>query len=124
MQLTRVDFDLQGNLISYFENSFMRSASRHEDVPELTDLQKRALKAFEDLADSTELRMDYVLQAGDIQLLHNHSIVHARTAYVDHDDVSIPPTYWLLLRSSLTMLQYHMYTRYAWTCDKKVIPTC
>ena len=78
----------QGNLISYFENSFIRTASRHEDVPELTDLQKRALKAVEDLADSTELRMDYVLQPGDIQLLHNHSIVHARTAYVDHDDVS------------------------------------
>lgn len=65
----------------------MRTASRHGDVPEMTDLQKRALKAVEDLADSTELRMDYVLQAGDIQLLHNHSIVHARTAYVDHDNV-------------------------------------
>ena len=75
-------------MISYFENSFIRTASRHEDVPELTDLQKRALKAVEDLADSTDLRMDYVLQPGDIQLLHNHSIVHARTAYVDHDDVS------------------------------------
>ena len=66
----------------------MRTASRHEDVPELTNLQKRALQAFEDLADSIELRMDYVLQPGDIQLLHNHSIVHARTAFVDHDDVS------------------------------------
>ncbi|KAL3162421.1 hypothetical protein ABBQ32_010091 [Trebouxia sp. C0010 RCD-2024] len=76
----------KGNLISYFENSFIRTAPRHEDVPELTDLQKRALQAVEDLADSIELRMDYVLQPGDIQLLHNHSIVHARTAYVDHDD--------------------------------------
>ena len=75
-------------MISYFENSFMASASRHEDVPEMTDLQKRAIKAVEELADSAELRMDYVLQAGDIQLLHNHSIVHARTAFVDHDDVS------------------------------------
>ena len=82
---------VQGNLISYFENSFIRTASRHEDVPELTDLQKRALQAVEDLADSIELRMDYVLQPGDIQLLHNHSIVHARTAYVDHDDVSGQP---------------------------------
>lgn len=76
----------KGNLISYFENSFMASASRHEDVPEMTQLQKRAIKAVEELADSAELRMDYVLQAGDIQLLHNHSIVHARTAFVDHDD--------------------------------------
>lgn len=80
---------MQGNLISYFENSFIRTASRHADVPELTDLQKRALQAVEDLADSIELRMDYVLQPGDIQLLHNHSIVHARTAFVDHDDVSV-----------------------------------
>lgn len=80
---------MQGNLISYFENSFIRSATRHEDVPELTELQLKALKAVEDLADSRELRMDYVLQPGDIQLLHNHSIVHARTAFVDHDDVSV-----------------------------------
>ena len=70
----------------------MRTASRHEDVPEQTDIQKRAIKAFEELADSQELRMDYVLQPGDIQLLHNHSIVHARTAYVDHDDVSCSTT--------------------------------
>ena len=76
-------------MIGYLKNSYIRSASRHEGVPELTELQERALKAVEDLADSRELRMDYVLQPGDIQLLHNHSMVHARTAYVDHDDVSV-----------------------------------
>ena len=79
---------LQGNMIGYLKNSYIRSASRHEGVPELTGLQKQALTAVEDLADSKELRMDYVLQPGDIQLLHNHSIVHARTAFTDHDDVS------------------------------------
>ena len=80
---------MQGNLIVYYENHFFRSASRHEGVPELTAKQVAALDYFAALADSQELRMDYVLQRGDIQLLHNHSIVHARTAYIDHDEVSV-----------------------------------
>lgn len=81
-------------------------------MPELTDLQKRALQAVEDLADSIELRMDYVLQPGDIQLLHNHSIVHARTAYVDHDDVSghtapAPAVIYLCMRAVCVLLWPH-----------------
>ena len=80
---------LQGRLIVYYENNFFRSAARHADVPEMTPQQAAAIEAFDALADSDELRMDYVLQAGDIQLLHNHSIVHARTEYTDFDAVSV-----------------------------------
>jgi hypothetical protein len=79
----------KGKLIVYYENHFFRSASRHEGVPELTAKQVEALDYFAALADSNELRMDYILQPGDIQLLHNHSIVHARTAYVDHDEETV-----------------------------------
>jgi hypothetical protein len=28
--------------------------------------------------------MDMTLEPGDVQLLHNHQIWHARTAYTDH----------------------------------------
>lgn len=80
---------LQGRLIVYYENSFFRTAARHADVPEMTPQQAAAIEAFDALADSDELRIDYVLQPGDIQLLHNHSIVHARTEYTDFDAVSV-----------------------------------
>ena len=80
---------LQGRLIVYYENSFFRTAARHADVPEMTPQQAAAIEAFDALADSDELRIDYVLQPGDIQLLHNHSIVHARTEYTDFDAVGV-----------------------------------
>ena len=80
---------LQGRLIVYYENSFFRTAARHADVPEMTPQQAAAIEAFDALADSDELRIDYVLQPGDIQLLHNHSVVHARTEYTDFDAVSV-----------------------------------
>ena len=37
----------------------------------------------DELAASDLLRMDYDLQPGDLQLLHNHTILHARSAFED-----------------------------------------
>ena len=37
----------------------------------------------DELAASDLLRMDYDLQLGDLQLLHNHTILHARSAFED-----------------------------------------
>jgi len=36
------------------------------------------------VAGLDELRMDMKLQPGDIQLLHNHSIVHCRSGFTDY----------------------------------------
>lgn len=35
------------------------------------------------LLRSDELRLDYFLQPGDIQLLNNHTCLHTRGAFVD-----------------------------------------
>ena len=43
----------------------------------------QAIEAFDTLAGSEELRLDYWLEAGDIQILNNHQIVHTRTHYED-----------------------------------------
>ena len=44
---------------------------------------------FDELAESTELRLDMELQRGDMQFVHNHQIVHSRTGYRDHPDVEL-----------------------------------
>lgn len=67
---------LQGRLIVYFENSFFNTASRHPDVPAMTAQQAAALETFSSLADSDELRMDYILQPGDIQLVRQSFFKH------------------------------------------------
>ena len=51
----------------------------------MTALQEAAFAEFNRLAASDELRMDYKLQPGDIQLLHNHSIVHCRSGFEDYN---------------------------------------
>jgi hypothetical protein len=38
------------------------------------------------LAASEDLRLDMDLEPGDMQFLHNHQVLHARTAYEDHPE--------------------------------------
>ena len=53
-------------------------------MPRLTQPQLDAIKLFNQLAAADDLRLDAVLEPGDIQLLNNHTVLHARTAFVDH----------------------------------------
>ena len=59
----------------------VRKAQGLPDVPPFTDADKEALKLFQDLAN--ELAMPMEFQQGDIQLLHNHVMLHTRTAFED-----------------------------------------
>ena len=43
----------------------------------------QAIKIFEDLAWSDELRLDWNLRPGDVQLLSNHTCLHSRAGFVD-----------------------------------------
>ena len=54
-------------------------------MPRLTQTQLAAFAEFNRLAGLEELRMDMKLQPGDIQLLHNHSIVHCRSGFTDYE---------------------------------------
>eukprot|EP00879_Flechtneria_rotunda_P008142 GHRR01008527.1.p1 GENE.GHRR01008527.1~~GHRR01008527.1.p1 ORF type:complete len:362 (+),score=138.84 GHRR01008527.1:379-1464(+) len=72
--------------VNYSDNYFLLS-QRHAEVPRLTPEQYDAMKLFNELASSDELRLDYMLQPGEIQLLNNHTQLHARSEFVDYDDV-------------------------------------
>ena len=56
---------------------------RHENAPPLSPRDLELLDLFEEIASSPELRLDMELEPGDVQLLSNHVVVHARTAYED-----------------------------------------
>lgn len=45
------------------------------------------MELFNQLAASDELRMDHLLQPGEIQVLSNHTQLHTRAAFEDWDDV-------------------------------------
>lgn len=76
----------RGRLRTFYHTDYFRSAQRHGAVPDLTDGALEALDTYERIAASEGLYLDMSLQAGDIQLVNNHTLLHARTAYTDTDD--------------------------------------
>jgi hypothetical protein len=62
----------------------VRKAQGLPGVPPFSDADKEALKLFQELA--TELAMPMDFEQGDIQLLHNHVMLHTRTAFEDYPE--------------------------------------
>ena len=77
-----------GRLRTFYHSDYFRSVVRHENVPPFDALEQELLDLYEDIAISPELRLDMSLEAGDIQWLSNHSILHARAAYEDGTEAS------------------------------------
>jgi hypothetical protein len=72
-----------GRLATFWHSDYFRSVTRHADVAPFTAQESELLDLYEELAGSPELRLDMQFQPGDIQLISNHSVVHARTAYTE-----------------------------------------
>ncbi|MGI9592493.1 MAG: TauD/TfdA family dioxygenase [Myxococcota bacterium] len=73
----------EGRLRTFFHSDYFRSVTRHPDVPPFSDDEQTLLDLYDEIAQSPELRLDMQFEVGDVQLLSNHFVVHARTAYED-----------------------------------------
>jgi hypothetical protein len=62
------------------------SAARHGEQYKPTTLQREALLTVQEIANRPELMLTMDFQEGDIQLINNHIMLHARTAYQDYDE--------------------------------------
>jgi hypothetical protein len=70
-----------GRFSSQYSRTFVEAAQRLPGVPRLTAAQEEALDLLAEVAE--ELSFTMALEPGDIQLLNNHVIYHARTPYED-----------------------------------------
>ena len=73
----------EGLVSAIYQRQYIESARRFPDVPPLTPRQVEALDLFDELANDPQLHLLMDLQPGDIQLVHNHTILHDRTAFED-----------------------------------------
>jgi hypothetical protein len=64
----------------------IRSSQALEAAPRLTALQHEALDMIQTLAESGDFAFDLWLRPGDLQLLNNHLMLHARTQYEDFEE--------------------------------------
>ncbi len=72
-----------GSLSVLYSRLHIGSAQRFPEARRLTPEDIEALDMLADLAGDPELRLDMNFMPGDIQFLHNHTILHARSAYED-----------------------------------------
>jgi hypothetical protein len=72
-----------GLLSTIYHRPYIESARRFPELPALTAEQIEALDLFDALANDPALHFDMELRAGDIQFVHNHTLLHDRTAFED-----------------------------------------
>ena len=80
-------FNYHDGLVSaIYQRQYIESARRFPGVPPFTPLQIEALDLLDQLANDPKLNLMMELEPGDIQLVHNHTILHDRTAFEDYPE--------------------------------------
>ncbi len=72
-----------GHLSAIYQRQYIDSAQRFPEAPRLTPAHVEALDLFDSLANDPRLHMFMEFRPGVVQLLHNHTLLHDRTGFVD-----------------------------------------
>jgi hypothetical protein len=75
--------DYAGHLSVLYSRTYINSGQRFPEARRLEPEDIEALDLFDQLANDADLRLDMQLQPGDMQFVHNHTILHDRTAFED-----------------------------------------
>ena len=76
-----------GKVSAIYQRQYIESARRFAGVAPLSAVQIDALDLFDELANDPDLNLMMELELGDIQLVHNHTILHDRTAFEDFPEL-------------------------------------
>ena len=75
--------DHAGYLSVLYSRPYIHSGQRFPEARRLEPEDIEALDLFDELANDADLRLDMQLRPGDMQFVHNHTILHDRTAFED-----------------------------------------
>ena len=87
-----------GKFTSHYSRTYVEAAQELENVPRMSDKQWEALDLLAEVAQ--EVSMEMRLEPGDMQLLNNHVIYHARSNYEDGIDRRCLKRVWLSMPNS------------------------
>ncbi|MET9811787.1 TauD/TfdA family dioxygenase [Streptomyces sp. NPDC006355] len=72
-----------GDFAARYVRRFIEGSQRHASAPRLTERQIAAMDALDRTLRRPGVALDMELRAGDLQLINNFHILHARTAFTD-----------------------------------------
>lgn len=75
-----------GCLRTFYHTDYFRSAAGFNGESLLSAEDRGLLDLYNEIAGSPRLYLDMDLEPGDVQLLSNHSVLHARTEYEDYPE--------------------------------------
>jgi hypothetical protein len=73
----------QGYLSALYQRQYIDSAQKIPGAPPLSAAKIEALDLLDDLTNDPALNFAMRLEPGDMQFVHNHSLMHDRTAFQD-----------------------------------------
>ncbi|MBM3647536.1 MAG: TauD/TfdA family dioxygenase [Alphaproteobacteria bacterium] len=73
----------KGFLTAIYQRQYIDSAQRFPEAPRLTPAHIEALDLFDALANDAKLHLFMEFKPGDVQLVHNHTLLHDRTGFID-----------------------------------------
>jgi hypothetical protein len=73
----------RGALSVMYQRQYIDSAQRFAEAPRLTPAQIDALDLFDRIAEDPLIHAQMRLEPGDMQFVHNHSLLHDRTGFVN-----------------------------------------
>ena len=77
-----------GRLSAIYQRQYINSAQRFAHAPRLGASHVEALDLFDALSNDPALHFTMALEVGDMQFVHNHVLLHDRTAFEDGAEVS------------------------------------
>lgn len=75
-----------GNFCCRYTRNHIRHADRHEGARAPSDHQQQAMDCLDALAGDEKLTYEMTLQAGDLQILNNHTVLHSRREFEDFEE--------------------------------------
>ncbi len=73
----------EGYLSALYARRYIELARRFPEVPPLSPQQTEALDLFDALAEDPAINMQMTFRPGDMQWVHNHTMLHDRTGFED-----------------------------------------
>lgn len=76
-----------GHMTVFYQRQYIDSAQRFSSAPRLTCQHVEALDLFDAVCNDPAMHLKTKLEPGDIQFVHNHSMLHDRTGFEDWVDI-------------------------------------
>ncbi len=85
-QLAPVFSWFEGRMSILYKRGYIDLAQLIPDAPRLTLDQIAAMDALDSILNDPSFYFEFLMRPGDIEIANNYSVLHARTAFTDHDD--------------------------------------